>query len=254
MFTPPFAGQAMNFRNQNLPRAEYQGARGSGFYVEFIGSRATLKLEEHLADQHLAIRGASIEGVVRATDEIKQKIRRYLDSQFRGSEMHGNNHRRAANAASQSIYYNEIAEKGQFTGLIYSKLGRGSGAGFVDYLLLQLRGGTIKPRQGDWLKLVSSQLRRAGIALIGGQTGYFPFSKSTIFWARSADGKKLFLLRSYSKGSLSQNAGKTELLATLPAEIKVKPRLGGLDDIARLREPLFLKHFDAVLSRETGMA
>lgn len=251
MFTPPFKGQPMNFHNQDLPRAKYQGPRGSGFFVEFVGSRATIQLENRLRTDLAMLRDASITSVVKATDEIKQKLRRFFDGYFQNSEFHGNNHRRAANAAAQSIYYNDIDEKGQFTGYIYSKLGSGSGSRFVDYLRLPRYGGTVRPANKDWLKLVTSELRSQGI-VHPGQAGYFPFSKSTIFWAKSKDGKKLYLLRSYSKGSNSSKAGQTELLATMFKELTFKPSLGEVDNIARLREPLLLKNFDAVLTRAGG--
>ncbi|RDV06424.1 hypothetical protein DXH95_03080 [Sphingorhabdus pulchriflava] len=234
--------------------ASAAGSNFGGFLVRYDSQRTVVELEKHLQDEHGIIRDASIYAVVHTVAEIKKLLRTYLDGQFRRSMVHGNNHRRASNAAVQSKRYNEIAEKGQFSELIYSKLGDNSPSGFVDYLLPLVRGATIRPVRGNWMKLVSTKMRMMGIAGLNWKAGYSPDSKSSIFWRRSDDGKKLFLLRSYAKSSPSIDAGKTELLATMPAEIEVKPRLRGIDTIAQRREPLFLKNFDAQLGARTGQA
>lgn len=223
-----------------------------GFMVRYDSTRTVIELEDHLSNQQTLVRDASIHAVVNTVAEIKKRLRTYLDGQFRRSRVHGNNHRRASNAAVQSKRYNEISEKGQFSELIYSKLGDNSPSGFVDYLLPMVRGATIRPTRGNWMKLVSTKMRMMGIAGLNWRAGYSPDSQSSIFWRKSNDGKKLFLLRSYAQSSRSIDAGKTELLATLPAEIEVKPRLRGIDDIAKLREPLFLKNFDAHLASQGG--
>ena len=247
MISQVFSGQAMNFHNQDVDRARYQGPRGSGFFVEFMGKSGSAQVERFLDDSFKVITGSAVDAVVQTTDETKQGMRTYLDAAFSGSAMHANNHRRVSNAAVQSKYYDERQEKGQFTGLIYSKFGAGFGPeGFKDFLLLHLRGGVLKPKQSGWLRINASGNKTFGTS---GQAGYYPFSKSSIFFAKSKDGNKLFLLRSYAKSSFSPLRGKTVLIATMVKFVMFTPRLGGLDAIAAARYPAFIKNFEALMAQ-----
>lgn len=231
---------AFNLHNQAVLRADHQGPRGVGFAVEFLGEGGRIQLDEGLELGVIAIRDSSIEAVVATTDEVKQRMRSYLDSHFTGSALHGNNHRRVSNAAVQSVYYDDIGEKGQYTGLIYSKFGVGKGAAFVDFLLLHMRGGTIRPKTKDWLRIPNTE--EAGSR--GGQTGRYAMSDSEIFFVPSADGQKLFQLRRYRRTK------KTVLLATLVKSLKFEPSLQGLEAILAARGAVFERNFDAIFSRK----
>ena len=218
--------QAMNFHNQDIERAEYQGrGRGSGFTVEFTALNGGAQLGEAFAEGARSITAAALGGVVDAVDQTKQQLRSYFDSVFTGSGRTGNRHRRVANAAVQSAYYVDD-DKGQFTGQIYSKFGRGSGpASFVDYLLLHVTGGTVVPRQSDWLVLaVAPDMQRYG-GLGAVQTGKFETAGTSVFFVPSADHQKLFLLRKSLRG------GGTELLAVLLKSVQIVPRAGGIGPI-----------------------
>lgn len=222
---------------------------GQGFRIEF--ERYRPGPYEAMRDEGVAVRGASVEAVWRTTEEVKEKIRDYMDAHFTGSEFHGNGRRRASNAAAQSTYYDEVEAKGQYAGLVYSKFGVGGPGGFVDYLLLHVRGGTLKPRRGDWLRIPN--VANGGLA--ANQTGFFAFSKSDIFFRQSKDGKKLFQFRRYRKGSPFRKSGKLQLLATLVKDITFTPRLSGIDTIAQRRPELFEGYFAEALSlRQEGMA
>jgi len=203
-------GWAFNVHNQNTIRARYQGSgRGSGFYVEFLRDKAAIKLEHDLDDGAFQIIDASLAALITTTDDAKQKIRTYLDGVFLGSAMHGNMHRRVSNAGAQSIYYNDFEAKGQFTGLIYSKWGRGRGpANFVDFLLLHVRGGTVRPRDGGWLRIPGLGVPRSA----PGQAGAYPISGSRIFFARS---KRPFenVLKGWSRCDSSLGCGPERAVA-----------------------------------------
>lgn len=229
----------LNLHNQGIVRAEYQGARGNGFTVEFLAERAARELNIALGAGVIAFRGASIAAVVSSTDELKQKMRTFLDGHFTGSALHGNNHRRVSNASVQSVYYDDIESEGQFTSLIYSKFGYRGNGGFVDFLLLHIRGGTIRPESGEWLRIPN--LREPGAR--NGQTGFFPVSGSDIFFTPSKDGKKLYQLRR------SRNGGETKLLATLVKSLAIKPSLQGLETIMAQRRAIFERDFDAELAK-----
>ena len=231
----------MNFHNQGLLRAE-GGGPGSGFTVEFLAEKAMTELRGSLEQGAVAIRASSFTALVAETDETKQKMRAFLDAHFDGSDMHGNGHRRVSNAAVQSVYYDDLADKGQITSLIYSKFGVGGGAGFVDFLLLHMKGGTIKPKSGDWLRIPASGARR-----MGNQSGYSPTSRTDVFFVESKDGKKLYQLRRPRRGS----AG-TELLATLMKSITIKPSLGGLERILADRGAVFERHFTQDFEQRFG--
>lgn len=213
---------------------------GQGFRIDFaIDDPGPLEILQRDA---VVVRGASVEAVYLTTEEVKEKIRDYIDAHFDGSEFHGNGRRRVSNASAQSIYYDEIGEKGQYAGLVYSKFGKRDAGGFVDYLLLHIRGGTIKPKSGRWLRL------RGPANGIGNQTGFFSGTRADVFFVEAEGGKKLYQLRRYRKGT--SKAGKTELLATLVQSIKMPARLTGIDAIAKSRPELFDKHFRAALDRD----
>lgn len=218
-----------------------------GLGLELTGDAAGKQLRHLLEQDSVAIAGASVDAVVETTNEIKEQIRAYIDAHFTGSQIHGNNHRRVANASAQSIFYDDREEKGQYTGLIYSKFGRGKGPGsFVDFLLLHMRGGVVRPRDGDWIRIPNKAA--VGYGFIGGQTGNYRMSGSSIFFSKSKDGQKMFLLRSRGKG----RQRRTELLATLVRFLAYPARLSGIDAIAASREVVFLGRFAQALDRRMG--
>lgn len=241
-----FPRAAFNLHNQGLPRAEYQGSERTGFTVEFLGEKARRELDAALGRGVVAIRAATIEALVAETDQTKQLLRSYLDTVFRGSALHGNNHRRVSNAAAQSIYYNDVAAQGQVASLIYSKFGKGKGpTSFVDFLLLHIRGGSITAKSGGWMKIPN----RAEPGSEFGQTGNFGISGSSIFTVPAKDDpNKLFLLRS------SKSTGATKLLATLVKSIKVPARAAGVGAILAQRGARFESNFNAVFVREKAKA
>lgn len=222
---------------------------GRGFGVVFDAFRSEKYTREMLEEDAVLVSGASVEAVVATTNEVKELIRAYLDANFTGSSFIGGSNgrtsrRRVSFAASQSRFYDDREERGQYTGLIYSKFGRGNGpASFVDFLLLHVRGGTITPTNGEWIRL------GADGATGFGQVGKYKFSGSQIFFAKSKDGQKLFLLRKKGKG---KNAA-TELIATLVKKIVVPATLSGIDAIAARREDLFYGHFAEALEQRGGL-
>lgn len=220
------------------------GFSGRGFSFNFERQLSPGMIDKMLHGEAVAIRSASIEAVVTTTNEIKLRLRNYITAHFTGSEMHGNNQRRVANAASQSKFYDDVDGKGQYTGLIYSKFGAGMGAGgFIDFLLLHARGGTVKPKTGPWLFIPNAREFGAGRR----NTGFFPMSKASVFWAKSADGRKLFMLRRQGNSGPNRAAQKVELLATLVKTLVFRARLTGLDEISRSRGELFESNFTAGL-------
>lgn len=217
---------------------------GQGFRVEF--QRPDAGPYEQLSRDAVAIRGASIEAVVKTTEEVKDRIRDYIDAHFSGSMFHGNGRRRVSNASAQSKFYDEVEEKGQYAGLVYSKFGKRDGGGFVDFLLLHVRGGTVKPKKGNWLKIANPE---AG-SLLGAQSGFFSVSQSDIFFTRSGDGKKLFLRRRFRRKGKAKDA--TQLLATLVRSVSFPARLSGVEEIARQRPALFEGYFAQALKLQMG--
>lgn len=244
-----FPRSAFNLHNQGVERAQYQGPRGSGFAVEFLGEKARQQLDHALFEGVAVVRSSAIEAVVSSTDTIKQKMRTYLDGHFRGSAMHGNAHRRASNAMVQSAYFNDLADKGQVTALIYSKFGFRNAGGFVDFLLLHMRGGEIKPTTGEWLRIPGRE-RFSGSRFGGARinVGEYDGSGSSIHWAKSKDGAKLFLLRTFKGGK------KTELLETLVKSLRIEPSLQGLEGVMATYGPQFESDFSAAFSRRESQA
>lgn len=233
----------MNFHNQGVLRADFGSAARGGFSVEFLGAKTQKQVEEMLKSGVMRIVESSITAVVATTDEVKQKLRSYLDSHFAGSAMHGNAHRRISNAAVQSKPYDTVNGEPGYSTLIYSKLGAGSGpANFVDFLLQHMRGGTITPKQGEWMKIVNRETDPNGLSKVGN------FGSSSVFFVPSKDGQKLFLLRKMKGG------GSTTLLATLVKSIQIPASLSGIDAIAATRGVLFERNFDVAWKRSESMA
>lgn len=218
---------------------------GRGFAFNFEREISPGMLQRVMHKEAVAIRGASIDAVVTTTNEVKLRIRNYITAHFTGSEMHGNNQRRVANASSQSKFYDDLDNKGQYTGLVYSKFGAGVGAaGFVDFLLLHVRGGKVEPKKGDWLRIPNfrefgSQVRQAG---------FFATSKASVFFAKSDDGRKLFLLRRLLGTGRGRKNQKTQLLATLVKGLIFPARLSGVEEIARSRGDLFERNLSQALT------
>lgn len=224
-----------------------RGFKGAG---AFVGQGFTVQFErpspgpyEQLRDDSVAVRGASIEAVVQTTTEVKERIRDYIDAHFTGSEFHGNNRRRVSNASAQAAFYDEVEERGQYAGLVYSKFGKRDGGGFVDFLLLHVRGGTVKPKSGDWLRIAATG-KRGGPSP---QSGFFAYSQSDIFFRKSKDGKKLYQFRRYRKSGVSSRKNTLELIATLVKSVTFPASLSGVDEIARRRPELFDGYFAQAL-------
>lgn len=226
------------------------GFTGRGFAFNFETEMSPNMVGRMLYGEAVAIRSASIEAIVTTTNEVKLRIRNYITAHFTGSAMHGNNQRRVANAASQSKFYDDLDSKGQYTGLVYSKFGAGMGAGgFIDFLLLHARGGTVQPKSGKWLFIPNEREFGAGRR----NTGFFPMSKASVFFAKSDDGRKLFMLRRQGRSGPTRKSQKVELLATLVRSVTFVARLTGLDEIARSRGELFERNFAAGLdARDVG--
>lgn len=209
---------------------------GKGFGFSFESEMGPGMLNRVLHDEVVAIRGASKKAITTTTNNLKQRIRNYITAHFTGSEMLRGNQRRAAYAAAQSKFYDDIDNKGQYTGLVYSKFGAGIGkANFVDFLLLHVGGGTLKPKTGRWLRIPNGKIiprgRGPGISWYqGGQVGRY--SSKDVFFAKSSDGRKLYLLRRDRKASRSGDR-KSELLATMVPSLAFPARLSGIQEILR---------------------
>ena len=249
---------SMGFRHSDLGRGwsknHVRGQRvtrswfgGSGAGIDLGTNEGKRQLYAILENDAVAIRGASVDAVVETVNKVKNKIRDYIDANFKGSELHSNNRRRVSNAAAQSLFYDDIEQKGQYAGLVYSKWGRGKGrGGFVDFLLLHMRGGVLKAKDGGWMKIPNKE--EAGSAM--GQVG--SFGSSDIFTLPAKGGRKAFLLRRY-KG-VGGRPGRTVLLATLLPQIRFMPRLAGIDAIL-LGAPAELENnFMRRLGAQTGAA
>jgi hypothetical protein len=236
-----FPQSAFNLHNQAPVRANYQGLARSGFTVELLSERARIRLDEALGRGVILIRESAGEAQVSSTDTIKQRMRKFIDGKFTGSEMHGNNHRRVANASAQSVYFNVHRGEPALTSLIYSKFGVGKGDTFVDYLMLHLRGGTLRPKTGKYMMIPNTEV--VGDNFKGMNVG--SFGGFDVAMAQSKDREKLFLIKRPKGGK-----GHGVLLATLVKSLRVKPALGGLNAILAGRDAEFLSDYDAVFSRK----
>lgn len=216
-------------------------SESGSFRIEF--ERTGPDLDDDMARLGIVVREASVEAVVHTTETIKNRVRDFIDSHFTGSDLTSNNRRRASNASSQTKYYDELEAKGQYAGLVYSKFGRRYGRpDFQDFLLTHMRGATISPRQGDWLRIPNKRI--GGSAGRWAQTGFYQESDASVFMVPSKDGRRLYLLRRYGRAAPNSVARTTQLLATMVKEVNIRPRLAGLESIARDRPELFERRFD----------
>lgn len=239
-------GGAFNAHNQGVARKRYQGSAGSGFAIEFLGPKDMRIFEAALEDGAIRIQRTAVEAAIRTGDEVKQKLRTYLDGVFRGSAPTANNHRRATNAMVQSATYPTVKGEPGFAYTIYSKLGRGAGpSSFIDYLLLHLHGATVSPR--TWFRIAVSPDAKA-LQRRGGRftTGSFPEARTKVFTRPAKDDPgKLFLLR-------QTRTGKTQLLEVLLKSVTIKPKLGGMEVIFREADAIFDRNADAAWAQSAG--
>lgn len=237
LVSSPFLG------SDYLAVGAFRGSAGS-FSIRFERTDRQ-GLEEILKRDAVAVRGASVEAVIETTREVKLAIRAYINAHFKGSAFTSNNNRRVANASAQEKFYDEVEGKGQYAGLVYSKFGKRDKGGFVDFLLLHVRGGPVSGK--PWLRIVNEA--EGGTARIAAQTGSYSLSQSDIFFLPSKDGKKLFQLRRYRKerDPKTGRLGRSRLLATLVKSITFPARLSGIDEIARRRPELFDRNFARAL-------
>jgi hypothetical protein len=73
-------------------------------------------------------------------------------------------------------------------------------------------------------------------------------SQSSVFFAKSDDGRKLFLLRRLGRSGRTRGVQKVQLLATLVRSLVFRARLSGVDEIARSRGDLLQRNFLAALN------
>lgn len=106
------------------------------------------------------LRTATGKAVRAITREAQLEARQVINQKFRGSARVAGGNRRVANAVRSKIY----DDNGQTTGLIYSKFGRGRGAGFVDYLLPYVEGATLRPKKKQWLYVPIEKRGKRGVA------------------------------------------------------------------------------------------
>lgn len=223
---------------------------GRGFGIEIAGEAASQEGRAILEQDAIVIKGAAVDAVEHTTNSVKTKIRNYIDQHFRGSKKHGNNHRRVSNAAAQSKFYNDLSTQSQYTGLVYSKWGRGKGPGsFIDFLVLHIKGGVLQASGGGKLKIPN---RKAPGSLMG-QVGNF--GDSRIFIRKGKDGKS-FLMRAFKNSAGSKRGGKVVLLATLVDELRFPASLRGIDTILAAAGPELENNFLSLLGQSgtTGRA
>lgn len=205
---------------------------GSGFNLSIERRDFETRTRAQLQQDAIIITGAGVDAVVETTRKVKERIRSYIDAHFTGSALHGNDHRRVANASAQEKFYDDRAEKGQYTGLVYSKFGKRDRGGFTDFLALHIRGGTVKPVNDDWIKIPNKGvIGSLGVAQVTPR-GYRSQFGTRIFMRPSKDRTKLFLLRDTGRRGGKSKSG-IDLLATLVKSVEIPARLGGVPGIVR---------------------
>ncbi|MEV5033678.1 hypothetical protein MRBLMC3_002915 [Sphingobium sp. LMC3-1-1.1] len=230
----------------------YERGFGRGFGIEIAGEAADQEGRAILEQDAISIKGAAVDAVEHTTNSVKTKIRSFIDQHFGGSEMHGNNHRRVSNAAAQSKFYNDLSTQGQYTGLVYSKWGRGKGPGsFIDFLVLHIQGGVLEASDGGKLKIPN---RKAPGSLMG-QVGNFGDSRIFIRKSKKEPGKS-FLMRAFKNSAGAKRGGKVVLLATLVDELRFPASLRGIDTILAAAGPELENNFLSLLGQRgtTGPA
>jgi hypothetical protein len=196
--------------------------------------RLALALEGRLgaamAAEASALERGAAAATVEATASAKQAARTRVRAGLPGkSGRHIN--------AIRSRTYTGPAAAGRPAGIVYSVLGRGKGAGFVDYLAPHIKGGVMEPRAGGDgdtgrylvmpVKGVSRRVAKDKRALEGLGTDpalrLIPLSGGRYLFVRGARAKK--------DGSYRAGARVT-ILAILVRRVTLRPRV----DIAGVRE------------------
>ena len=110
------------------------------------------QLEEFINAEAVAIDRGSLRSVRETNEIVKVLVRAALNQAFTGSKITRSGNRRVANAIRGRVYDDRSRGRG-ITSFVYSRLGRGRGEGWVDYLIPHIIGQTIRPRERKWLML-----------------------------------------------------------------------------------------------------
>ncbi len=163
-------------------------------------------LVKSMRQEAKAVMVGSKAATTEATDTLKGDIRGVVRRTFTGGGRGGS---RVANAIRGRVY---ARREGGFTGQVWSKFGRGKGAGFVDYLVPFTKGAEIRPKRSKWLYI---SLERGKKARRQRRLSVRPAKNLKFIPARGGD--KVFIVR--------ETARKTTLIAVLVRRVRIKKSL-----------------------------
>ncbi|MEQ9330267.1 hypothetical protein [Thalassobaculum sp.] len=192
------------------------------------------RLGDIMARDAAALAATDAAVVKRRTRAFQLSVRAAVVSSFGGSR----GGRQIGNAIRSRIYDdgpNKVA------GATWSKFGRGSGAGFVDYLAPFTTGATLRPRSGGWLYIPIDGRGRRGVRQ---REKVDVEAAKNVDFVPAADGRKIYIVR--------RTRSRSTLIAVLVRQVRISKRL----DVAALvstgqRE--FARDYLETLERNLGI-
>jgi len=164
----------------------------------------------------------------KTTRSVQLAARDAVNRRFAGSGKVSGGGRRIGNAIRSKVY-----DDGSFkgAGLVFSKFGRGRGAGFVDYLLPYVEGATLQPTRGGWLYVPIEKRGKRGPRARGYRV---TAEDKGVRLVKSSDGKRIYIVR--------QTRTRSILVAVLVKRIRIARSLS-FDAVVRSADQEFYRRF-----------
>lgn len=168
-------------------------------------------LDEFIEKEIAAFEKGVFAGVQAATIDLKGKIRKQVAAALT----------RKASFAIQSRMYDDVKVGGHMekggASLLYSKLGRGRGKQFIDYLDLHVTGGTVRAKKSKWLYISlergpKKRRKQRPVVAFDPRLAFIPDPKEPK--------KKLYLVRTFKDKNK-----EPKILAVLIRVVRIPKRL-----------------------------
>jgi hypothetical protein len=192
------------------------------------------RLDEVMRRDSAAIAKTEAAVVKRRTRAFQLDVRTAVRNAFGG----GRGARQVGNAIRSRVY-----EDGpnKVTGTTYSKFGRGSGAGFVDYLAPFAEGATLRAKSGGWLYIPIDGRGRRGVRQ---REKIDVADAKNVDFVPSADGRKVYIVR--------RTRTRSTLIAVLVRQVRIRKSID-VDRLVAAEERAFARDYLGQLERNLDL-
>lgn len=191
------------------------------------------RLDEVMRRDAAAIEATDAAVVKRRTRAFQLDVRAAVRGAFGGR-----GGRQVGNAVRSRLY--DDGPKGS-AGTVYSKFGRGTGAGFVDYLKPFAEGATLRATSGDWLYIPIEGRGRRGVR----QRAKIDVADTkNVDFVPADGGRKVYIVR--------RTARRSTLIAVLVRQVRIRQSID-VDRLVAAEQQAYRREYLAELERNLGL-